>query len=68
MVNMPSDRTGVLACIMKGSPLAVYTHCSGHCLNLVVTSHSSNLPAIRNVLDKMKTTCLYFLNSPWTFV
>ena len=59
---MSSDHTGVQARIMKESPLAVYTHCSGHCLNLVVI-HSSNLPAIRNVLDKMKTTCLYFLNS-----
>ena len=54
---MSSDRTGVQA------HMAVYTHCSGHCLNLV-TSHSSNLPVIRNVLDKMKMTCLYFLNSP----
>ena len=61
--NMSSDRTGVQAHIMKESPLAVYTHCSGHCLNLVI-SHSSDLPAIRNVLDKMKMTCLYFLNSP----
>ena len=43
--------------------LAVYTHCSGHCLNLVI-SHSSSLPIIRNVLDKMKATCFYFLKSP----
>lgn len=57
--NMSSDCTGVQAHIMKESPLAIYTHCSGHCLNLVV-SHSSNLPVIRNVLDKMKATCLYF--------
>ena len=60
--NMSSDRSGVQAHMIE-SPLAIYTHCSGHCLNLVI-SHSSNLPVIRNVLDKMKATCLYFLNSP----
>ena len=44
------------------SPLAVYTHCSGHCLNLVI-SHSCTLPSIRNVLDQMTSVCLFFLNS-----
>ena len=61
--NMSSDRTGVQAHIRKESPLAVYTHCTGHCLNLVI-SHSSTIPVIRAALDKMKTCCLYFLNSP----
>lgn len=32
--NMSSERVGVQAHIKKVSPLAVYTHCSGHCLNL----------------------------------
>ena len=41
----------------------MYTHCSGHCLNLVI-SHSSSLPIIRNVLDKTKAICFYFLKSP----
>ena len=60
---MSSNCAGVLAHIRKESPLAVYTHCNGHCLNLVI-SHSSSLPIIRNVLDNMKTTCFYFLKSP----
>ena len=53
---------GVQAHIREISPLAIYTHCSGHCLNLVITSCS--LPMITNVLDKMQATCLFFLNSP----
>ena len=32
----------------------------GICLNLVI-GHSN---IVRNVLDKMKATCLFFLNSP----
>ena len=61
--NMSSSRVGVQALIREKSPLAIYTHCSGHCLNLVI-SHLCSLPMIRNVLDKMKATCLFFLNSP----
>ena len=61
--NMSSDRIGVQAHIRKESPLAVYTHCSGHFVNLVI-SHSSSIPIVRDVLDKMKATCIYVLNSP----
>ena len=60
---MSSSRVGVQALIREKSPLAIYTHCSGHCLNLVI-SHSCCLPSIRNTLDKVKATCLFFLNSP----
>ena len=61
--NMSSERVGVQAHIREQSPLAVYTHCSGHCLNLVI-SHSSSLPVVRNMLDRMKSVCLFFCNSP----
>ena len=54
------EHLGLQALIKEKAPLAIYTHCSGHCLNLVI-SHSCSLPTIRNVLDKMKATCL---NSP----
>ena len=60
---MSSERVGVQAYIKKVSPLAVYTHCSGHCLNLVI-SHSCTLPSVRNVLDRMSSVCLFFLSSP----
>ena len=43
-LNMSSALNHVQAHIKEQSPLATYTHCSGHCLNLVI-SHSCNLPA-----------------------
>lgn len=58
-LNMSSDRVGVQAHVRKESPLAIYTHCSGHCLNLVI-SHPSSLSVIRNTLDRMRATCLFF--------
>lgn len=61
--NMASERVGLQALVKEKSPLAVYTHCSGHCLNLVVGG-SYTLPVIRNVVDKVKSVCLFFLNSP----
>ena len=60
---MASEHVGVQAHIKKKSPLETYTHCSGHCLNLVI-SRSCALPVVRNVLDRMKAMCLFFLNSP----
>ena len=60
---MSSERVGVQAHIREQSLLAVYTHCSGHCLNLVI-SHSSSLPVVRNMIDRMKSVCLFFCNSP----
>ena len=33
--NMSSERVGVQAKIPQNAPLAFYTHCSGHALNLV---------------------------------
>ena len=56
--NMSSSRVGLQALIKEKAPLAIYTHCSGHCLNPVI-SHSCSLPTVRNVLDKMKSTCFF---------
>lgn len=47
--NMSSERIGLQALIQE-SPLAVYNHCTGHCLNLVIAS-SCSLPVVRNVID-----------------
>ena len=58
--NMSSERVGLQALVKEKSPLAVYTHCSGHCLNLVI----GTLPIVRNVIDKVKSVCMFFLNSP----
>ena len=59
--SMSSSRVGVQARIREHSPLAFYTHCSGHCLNLVI-SHSCSTATVRNVVDRMKATCLFFLS------
>ena len=61
--NMSSDNVGAQRRIREHSPKAVYVHCSGHCLNLVI-SHSCALPQIKNVIDKLKQCCLYFLGNP----
>lgn len=55
-------KTGVQSRIRQVAPLALYTHCSGHCLNLVI-AHSCQIPAIRNMLDKMTQIFLFFRNS-----
>ena len=52
--NMSSSRIGLQACIREKATLAVYTHCSGHCLNLVI-SHSCNFPVVTNALDKVQS-------------
>ncbi len=59
---MNSSNVGVQAQLKKEAPLAVYTHCSGHCLNLVIVACS--LPFIRHMIDKRKDTCLFFNMSP----
>lgn len=61
--NMSSSNVGVQARIKEHSPLATYIHCSGHSLNLVL-SKSCTLPEIRNVLDRLKHCCHFFLSSP----
>ena len=61
--NMSSSRSGVQACIQQVAPLATYVHCSGHCLNLVI-SHSCKLPKARIVLDRLNHCCRTFLQSP----
>ena len=60
---MASDAVGVQAIIKRNSPNALWVHCSGHCLNIVIV-HSSKLTAIRNMLDKLTETCLFFRDSP----
>ena len=63
--NTGSEVLGLQALIRNDAPKAVYTHCSGHCLNLVI-AHSCALPVVRNSLDKlkMKASVMFFTNSP----
>ena len=61
--NMSSDCVREKAQIQQAAPRATYVHCSGHCLNLVI-SKSCTLPDIRNVMDRLEYCCQFFLNSP----
>ena len=51
------------ALIRKDVSTAVYAHCSGHRLNLVIAD-SCGLPVVRNILDKMKASVVFFTKSP----
>ena len=57
---MSSEHVGVQAHIKTVSPLAVYTHCTGHCLNSVIR-HSCSLSSVRNVLE---FSVFIFLSGP----
>ena len=59
---MASDAVGAQAIIKRNSPKALWIHCSGHCLNLVIVNNCK-LTAIRNMLDKLTETCLFFRDS-----
>ncbi|XP_063756203.1 52 kDa repressor of the inhibitor of the protein kinase-like [Eleginops maclovinus] len=61
--NMSSENVGVQALIKKDAPKAVYMHCNGHCLNLVI-ARSCALPVVRNMIDKMKYIVMFFTCSP----
>ena len=61
--NMSSDNVGVQARIKEKSPKAAFIHCSGHCLNLVI-SHSCQVLGIRNAIDKIQAVYLFFSGSP----
>lgn len=60
---MSSENVGVKKRICEVSPLAMYSHCAGHCLNLVIV-HSCKIPLVRNTIDKLKEVCLFFNYSP----
>ncbi|XP_014674057.1 PREDICTED: 52 kDa repressor of the inhibitor of the protein kinase-like [Priapulus caudatus] len=60
---MSSERIGVQKLIRDDAPKAVYMHCNGHCLNLVI-GHACSNTDVRNMIDKLKAVCLYFKYSP----
>lgn len=60
---MSSGRIGVQARIKEKSPLALYMHCNSHVLNLSIAA-ACKLPPIRNMIDSLNETYLFFNNSP----
>ena len=61
--SMSSDRVGCQAIIRQQAPLAAYTHCTGHCLNLVVAK-TFKLPNVRNTVDTVRGIGIFFNTSP----
>lgn len=57
--TMRGQFRGVQACIVEKLPLALYTHCSSHTLNLCL-SDASNIPSIRNCMGIIKEVCGFF--------
>ena len=60
---MSSERCGVQAIIKRHSPKSLFVHCNSHVLNLSIAS-ACKIPAIRNALDVLNATYLFFDNSP----
>jgi hypothetical protein len=60
--NMKGKYRGVQAVIRERFPLALYTHCNNHILNLAI-NHASSTPAIRNAIDTLKEVCSFFNGS-----
>ena len=60
---MYSERVGVQARIKVVCPLALYTHCRSHVLNLSIAS-ACKVPQISSMLDVINETFKLFNNSP----
>ena len=57
------ENSGVQKRILDKQPKALYTHCSGHSLNLVITQACTE-PAIRNCISVMKGLTIFIKSSP----
>ena len=67
--NMSGKYRGVRARVKEFYPLAMYTHCCNHVLNLVIST-SSQLPDIRNAMATISDTCVFLSRSAqrvWIF-
>ena len=60
---MSSGKDGVQAKIKEISPLALFTHCYAHCLNLSIAA-SCKLSEVRNLIGLINKAYLFLNNSP----
>jgi len=60
--NMSGKYRGVQARVKELYPLAMYTHCCNHVLNLVIST-SSQLPVIRNAMATILDICVFLSRS-----
>ena len=61
--TMSGEKLGVQKQIRDRQPKAVYTHCAGHSLNLVIVS-SCSVPPVQNCIDQIKSLTLWIKSSP----
>ena len=61
--NMSGEVSGLQRRILDKQPLALYTHCSGHALNLVI-SKSCTVPLLRNCIATIKSITSWIKFSP----
>ena len=67
--NMAGKYSGTAALIQQQYPLAVYTHCAAHVLNLCIVKEMSIVP-VRNMMGTLKDIYLFFMpllsvNNSW---
>ena len=60
---MSSGEDGVQAKIKEINPLALFTHCYAHCLNLSIAT-SCKLSELRNLIGLINKAYLFLNNSP----
>lgn len=60
--NMSGKFQGVQARILKVQPLALYSHCASHRLNLVI-SKACTIPSIRNAIGVVSSVANFFRES-----
>jgi len=61
--NMSGRFQGVQAKIGKKQPLALYIHCSNHCLNLALQDCGKKVPLVRNTLQLVNEVGVLIRNS-----
>ena len=63
MVQVVSGTSsGTASVINKQQPLAEYTHCKNHILNLAISFACKN-QSIKNFIDNLTLVCFFFENS-----
>lgn len=60
---MSSGNVGTQAIIREKAPMALFTHCSSHVLNLVV-AHSCSVQSLRNMVSTINELFLFYDKSP----
>ena len=60
---MGSEASGAVSVIKKEQPLAEYTHCRNHILNLVI-SYACKNQSIKKFINNLTSVCNFFKNLP----